>query len=90
MQLVWLPKARADLRHILDYIAERNAFAADRLNDTIGRAAEMLTLHPFMGRIGRVAATREWVAHPNYILIYRVDSDAIVITAVLHARQNYP
>lgn len=90
MQLIWLPKARADLNQILDYISDRNAFAADRLNGTIERAAEMLTLHPFIGRIGRVAATREWVAHPNYILIYRVDTDVVTILAVIHARQNYP
>lgn len=90
MQLIWLPKARADLKNILDYISERNAFAADRLNGTIERAAEMLTSHPFMGRRGRVPATREMVAHPNYILIYRVDDDGITILSVLHARQNYP
>ena len=90
MQLIWRPKARADLRHMLDYISDRNAFAADRLNETIEHAAEMLTIYPFMGRAGRVSGTREWVAHPNYVLIYIVGADAVNIVAVLHARQQYP
>ena len=43
-----------------------------------------------MHRTGRVTGTREAIVHPNYLLIYRVDEDAVVITAVLHARQQYP
>ncbi len=75
---------------MLDYVSDRNAFAADRLNEAIAHAAEMLTSHPFMGRVGRISGTREWVAHPNYILIYKVGADAIDIVRVLHARQQYP
>jgi plasmid stabilization system protein ParE len=30
------------------------------------------------------------VVHPNYILVYRVSEDAVIIVSVLHARQNYP
>ena len=90
MQLIWRPKAHANLQQILDYVSDRNVFAADRLNETINAAAEMLTLHPFMGWTGRVAATREWVVHPNYVLIYRVDSDRVTILAVLHAVRITP
>jgi toxin ParE1/3/4 len=41
-------------------------------------------------RTGRVTGTRELVAHPNYIIIYRVASDRIEIVAIVHARQQYP
>ena len=43
-----------------------------------------------MYRTGRVEGTREAVVHPNYILIYRVATDAVEIVAVVHARQEYP
>jgi plasmid stabilization system protein ParE len=34
--------------------------------------------------------TREAVAHPNYLLIYRVGDGVVEILAVLHTRQQYP
>lgn len=45
---------------------------------------------PLAYRPGRVAGTREWVAHPNYIVVYRVGGESIRILNVLHARQEYP
>lgn len=90
MRLVWRAKARADLRSILDYISARNPAAAQRLNQAIERTAEGLVHHPYMYRAGRVPGTREAVVHPNYLLIYRVTSDSILIVNVLHARQDYP
>lgn len=30
------------------------------------------------------------VAHPNYVLVYRVAVDCIEVVSVLHARQQYP
>ena len=43
-----------------------------------------------MYRASRVPGTREAVVHPNYILIYRVVSDAVEIVNVIHSRQQYP
>ena len=43
-----------------------------------------------MYRTGRVSGTREAVVHPNYILIYRVATDAIEVVSLVHARQAYP
>lgn len=33
--------------------------------------------------------TREIVAHPNYIVVYRVLPDRIQVVEVLHSRQQY-
>ena len=33
---------------------------------------------------------REIVAHPNYIVLYRVAAERIEIVNVVHARQQYP
>jgi plasmid stabilization system protein ParE len=43
-----------------------------------------------MYRAGRAGGTREAVVHPNYILIYRVTSNAVEIVSLVHARQEYP
>jgi len=40
--------------------------------------------------IWRVAGTREAIAHPNYIVIYRVHPDAVEVLDVVHSRQQYP
>jgi toxin ParE1/3/4 len=40
--------------------------------------------------VGDVPGTREIVAHPNYIVVYRVAVSHIDIVNVLHARQEYP
>ncbi len=49
-----------------------------------------LAEHPYLFRVGRVAGTRELVAHPNYIVIYRVLTERVEIVDVVHARQSYP
>lgn len=73
MRLVeWLPQARAALWEILDYLGDRNPYAAKDLYDSIEKTAEGLAQNPYMYRPGRVAGTREAVIHPNYILVYRV------------------
>jgi len=90
MQLIWRPRARAELRLVLAYIAARNTGAAEQLRSQIEETAERLVDHPLMFRAGRVAYTREAIAHPNYILVYRVSVHAISIVSVLHATQQYP
>ncbi len=90
LRLVWGAEALADLERIVGYIADRNLFAAERLQDAIEHTAEQLPNHPYLYRPGRVPRTREAVVHPNYILVYRVGSDAIDVLAVIHARQQYP
>jgi toxin ParE1/3/4 len=49
-----------------------------------------LPQHPYLYRLGRVSGTRELVAHPNYIVVYRVSATAIEIVSILHSRQQFP
>jgi toxin ParE1/3/4 len=88
--LVWRAAAREDLARIIAYIAARNPAAARRMRRLIEDAVRPLPAHPELFRAGRVAGTRELVAHPNYIVVYRVTDAAIEIVNVLHARQQYP
>jgi addiction module RelE/StbE family toxin len=86
----WLPKATANLANIIEYIAERNIFAASNLQEHIERVISELPKHPYLYRVGKVVGTREIVVHPNYVVVYRVRPAIIEIIAVLHTRQKYP
>ena len=90
LPIVWRRKARDDLAAIVGYIAARNPQAAQRMKGLIEGAVRPLAEHPYLFRQGRVPGTRELVAHPNYIVVYRVLADQVEVVSVLHARQNYP
>lgn len=90
MNLIWLPAARRDFESVIQYIADRDANAAQRLKVLIEACAERLPERPFMYRPGRASGTREAVVHPNYILVYRVTADAVEIVNLVHARRQYP
>jgi toxin ParE1/3/4 len=87
---VWRQTALDDVAQIIRFIAERNPSAARRMRHLIEHAVLPLPGLPFLFRAGRVCGTRELVAHPNYIVVYRVTDDTIEIINVLHARQQYP
>jgi toxin ParE1/3/4 len=87
---VWRPKARDDLRAIVDYVSDFDEIAALRLRDRMFDFAERIGEFPYMFRKGRRPNTREAVVHPNYILVYRVGAEAVEILSVIHARQQYP
>lgn len=90
LPVIWRADARSNLAEIVSYIAERNPSAARRVREMIEAAILPVAEHPYLYRFGRVPGTREVVAHPNYILVYRVAVDCIEVVNVLHARQQYP
>jgi len=90
LKISWLPTATDDLAEIITFIAERSPQAAHNLRQRIENAILPVAEHPYLYKSGRVLGTREIVAHPNYIIIYRVTDTDIEIVNVLHARQEYP
>ncbi|WP_144636890.1 type II toxin-antitoxin system RelE/ParE family toxin [Bordetella genomosp. 13] len=90
LEVSWLPAAFDDLAKIVTYIAEQDPKAARNLQQRIENAVLPASEHPHLYRPGRVAGTREIVAHPNYLVVYRVTDVAIEVISVLHARQQYP
>ncbi|WP_058050320.1 type II toxin-antitoxin system RelE/ParE family toxin [Janthinobacterium sp. Ant5-2-1] len=90
LPIQWKVEAQEDLTAILTYIAQHNRPAALQLYNDIDNAISRLPCHPHLYRSGRVSGTRELVAHPNYVVVYRVEANAIEILAVMHTRQLYP
>lgn len=90
LPIKWRPQARKSLTQIVRYIAERNLPAARSMRQRIESAVLPLSEHPYLYKPGRVPGTREVVAHPNYIVIYRVLVDCIEVVDVVHSRQQFP
>lgn len=88
--LRWTPEAIQDREAIYDFIEADNPVAALMLDELLEEKAGRLIDHPGLGRPGRVAGTRELVAHPNYLLIYDVTNDLVRMLRVLHAARQWP
>ena len=89
MKLRWSSRALLDLQRLADRIAAdgkpmaATAFAAELVD-----AAKLLSAQPLIGRPGRRHDTREWIAHRNHLLVYRVRGDEVQILQLWHvARQ---
>ena len=86
----WRVSARDDLASLIRFIANENPLAARRMKAFIESSVLPASQYPYMFRPGRIPGTREIVAHPNYIVIYRVMGDHIEVVNVVHSRQEYP
>jgi len=90
LRLEWKKQANDDLIKIVVHIAQDNPAAADQLADLILGKAEQLREHPELYRTGRQRGTREMVVHPHYVVIYRVQKEAVEILRVKHSAQRWP
>ncbi|WP_415662995.1 type II toxin-antitoxin system RelE/ParE family toxin [Roseateles sp.] len=90
MELRWTPEAIQDREAIYDYIEADNPRAALALDELLEEKAGRLAAQPGLGRPGRVAGTRELVAHQNYILVYDVVGGHVRVLRVLHASRQWP
>jgi toxin ParE1/3/4 len=59
------------------------------------RVLEMAVLpaaeHPYLYRESdRIPGLREIVAHPNYLILYRITDTAIDVVSVVHTRREFP
>jgi toxin ParE1/3/4 len=91
MRLAWTPRARRARAAAIDYIAQDSPKAALAQLGEIERQIKSLPDHPARGRQGRVAGTRELVINRTpFILVYRVEGDAVRILHFLHGAQQWP
>ncbi len=91
MQVRWLRKALRNLEQAHAYIAKDDPEAAIRTILKIQVAVDQLAQFPFMGRVGRVAGTRELVIiNTPYFVIYGLTENTVEILRVLHTSRRYP
>lgn len=90
MKLVWTVGARSDLSEIGSHIWQDNPAAARQMRDCIQRKANHLKSHPFMGRPGVVAGTREVIPHPSHRLVHQASENLVSILSVLHTSRQWP
>lgn len=91
MHVLWLEQALVDLDEALAYISQDNPAAAERLSiEVLAKADQLLSEHPYGGRQGRVAGTRELIVHKTYVLAYRVERDRVEVLAVVHSARLWP
>ena len=88
--VVWSSKALDDVDRMVAYISADNRRAALQLADRIEESVRPAAHFPEMFRNGRLKGTREIVAHPNYIVVYRITAKHIIVTAVVHSKRKYP
>ena len=88
MQDRWLPRAEADLLHVVEHIAGTAIALAQLIRVRAGQLSDPSMLF----RKVRVRGTREMVVHPIYLLLYRVRARAkrVEILRVLHAARQWP
>jgi addiction module RelE/StbE family toxin len=90
VKLVWTRPAHADRKKIREYIAQHAPAAALALDELFLEKAALLTTRPGLGRTGRIAGTRELVAHRNYILLHDLADDVARVLRVLHTARQWP
>ena len=91
MRLAWTVRARHARAAAIDFIAQDNPEAALSQLAEIERQTGRLPHHPAIGRPGRVPGTRELVINRTpFILVYRVEGEAVRILHFLHGAQQWP
>ena len=91
MRVIWASPALDDIEEAHRYVSLDNPAAAERLIDTIFKAAARLKDLPEMGRIGRRQGTRELVVTGTpYIVMHELGEDRVEILRVMHGARRWP
>lgn len=87
--IAWKKKATENFDKIINYVADENEAAAEKLADTFLEKIEGLREFPNLYKKGRVIGTHEMNVG-NYIVVYSVAGNVTTIESVLHGAQQYP
>ena len=88
-------KAVSDLFEIWNFISQDNPEAADRVEEAIFRACDLLANSPLAGRVRKdltSARVRVWVVQPysKYLIVYDAEKKPPQIIRILHGARNLP
>ena len=89
------PPAIDDLFEILAFVARDNLQAADRIEQSVYQACEIIATSPLAGSVrGDLTAlpVRFWLVQPytNYLIVYDPKTSPIQIIRILHGARNLP
>jgi len=84
-------KADADIESICDYIAQNNPDAADRLDEQIHRAIQLIATFPGLGHTRPDVRDNRYLfrAVGNYVIAYRLEKNELVVVRVLHGARDF-
>ena len=87
------PQALEDLFEIWSYIARDNVEAADRVEESVHKACDMLAEGPWRGKVRKDLTSlplRFWTVqhYPNYIVVYNPRTNPLQIIRILHGARN--
>ena len=90
---VLTPIAKAEIFEIWSYIAENNEAAADRVESAIYEPCAFIAEAPMRGHTRSDLtnrALRFWTLrrYPNYVVVYRPETNPLQVIAVLHGSRN--
>ncbi len=90
MKVVWTPEAEQDRTNIWEYIAADDPHAASRMDSLFSAAAGRLADFPLLGRVGKIAGTRELIPHESYRLVYEIEETTVWVLALVHTARQWP
>ena len=84
-------RADTDIERICDHIAQDNPDAADRLDERIHRAIQLLARFPGMGHTRSDVNDKRYLfwAVGNYVIAYRVEPKELVVVRVVHGARDF-
>lgn len=92
MEIRWSLPAADDLERICQRIERDNPEAAMRVAKTIYEGCAQLGDFPNLGRASRRMSGRRELTFPPlpYIAVYQIKKDAVEISRIFHAAQDWP
>jgi plasmid stabilization system protein ParE len=89
------PEAIGDLFEIWNFINQDNPKAADRVEEAVFRACDLLADSPLAGRVREDLTSlplRFWVVQPysKYLIVYDPEKKPLQIIRILHGARDLP
>ena len=88
MRIGWTAATLRDLEASHAYVAGDNSRAAAHEVEEILSAVDALSLHPELGRKGRVPGTRELIV-PPFVVAYRARKLDIELLVIIHRARRW-
>lgn len=89
MDFILAPSAIADLEAISEYFLQHNVEVGERLFKKLNKRFQSLTQFPNLGKpYPNLHPDIRGLLENNYIIFYRVSSNAVEIVRIIDARRN--